>query len=141
VSGSARPDPTEIGDARRRVQALVAALPGGPGGELAFSQPWEIRAFAIAVAAYDSGQYEWSEFQLSLIESIRQWERSGRDPDREPWNYYQHWLTALETGLAGSGLLSESQLDERTKSVLATPRDASHQAAHPEPVAVDPPVR
>jgi nitrile hydratase accessory protein len=141
VSGSGRPGPTEIGDARRRVQALVAGLPAGPGGELAFSQPWEIRAFAIAVAAYDSGQYEWSEFQLSLIESIRQWEQSGRDPDREPWNYYQHWLTALETVLAGSGLLSESQLDERTKSVLATPRDASHQAAHPEPVAVDPPVR
>jgi len=43
--------------------------------------------------------------------------------------------------LAGSGLLSESMLDERTKEVLATPRDASHQHAHREPVAVDPPVR
>lgn len=28
--------------------------------------------------------------------------------------------------LAGSGLLSESMLCERTKAVLATPRDASH---------------
>jgi len=43
--------------------------------------------------------------------------------------------------LAGNGLLSESMLDERTKSVLATPRNANHQHAHPEPVAVDPPVR
>jgi nitrile hydratase accessory protein len=140
VSGATRPDPTEIGDARRRVQGLVAGLPGGHGGELAFTQPWEIRAFAIAVAAYDRGQYEWSEFQLSLIESIRQWEQSGQDPRTEPWSYYEHWLTALETVLAGSGLLSESQLDEQTKAVLATPRDASHQAAHPEPVAVDPPL-
>jgi hypothetical protein len=62
------------------------------------------------MAAYDNGQDEWSEFQLALIESIRQWERSGRDPDHEPWNYYQHWLAAPETALAGSGLLSESQL-------------------------------
>jgi nitrile hydratase accessory protein len=94
----------------------------------------------MAVAAYHNGQYEWSEFQLSLIESIRQWERSGSDPEDEPWSYYEHWLTALETVLAGSGLLSESMLDERTKSVLATPRNANHQRAHPEPVAVDPPV-
>ena len=141
MSGTTRPDPTEIGDARRRVQALVAGLPGGRDGELAFTAPWELRAFAIAVAAYNNGQYEWSEFQLSLIESIRQWEQSGQDPGREPWSYYEHWLTALETVLAGSGLLSESQLDERTKAVLAIPRDASHQAAHPEPVAVDPAVR
>ena len=58
----------------------------------------------------------------------------------EPWSYYEHWLTALETVLAGGGLLAESMLDERTKSVLATPRNANHQHAHPEPVAVDPPV-
>jgi len=64
----------------------------------------------MAVAAYNNGQYEWSEFQLSLIESIRHWEQGGRDPDAEP----------LETVLAGSGLLSESMLDERTKEVLAT---------------------
>jgi hypothetical protein len=68
------------------------------------------------------------------------WE-GGRDPDAEPWSYYEHWLTALETVLAGSGLVSESMLDERTKEVLATPRDASHQHAHRDPVAVDPSVR
>jgi nitrile hydratase accessory protein len=133
-----RPDATELGEARRRVEALVTQLPGGRPGEHAFNEPWEIRAFAIAVAAYDKGQYEWSEFQLSLIESIRQWEQGGQDPAAEPWSYYEHWLTALETVLAGSGLLSESLLDERTKAVLATPRNANHQHAHREPVAVDP---
>jgi nitrile hydratase accessory protein len=140
MSAGLRPDATELGDARRRVETLVAQMPGGRPGELAFSAPWEIRAFAMAVAAYNSGMYEWSEFQLSLIESIRQWEQGGHDPDNEPWSYYEHWLTALETVLAGSGLLSESMLDDRTKEVLATPRDASHQHAHPEPVAVDPAV-
>ena len=135
---------TEVGDARRRVESLIAGTPGGPGDsdseEQAFREPWELRAFAVAVAAYHAGQYEWSEFQLSLIESIRRWEADGGHEGEEPWSYYEHWVTALETVLAGSGLLSESMLDERTKAVLATPRDASHQHAHRDPVAVDPPV-
>jgi hypothetical protein len=45
---------------------------------------------------------------------------------------------ALETVLAGNGALSEADLDEATKSVLATPRDRVHHEAHREPVAVDP---
>lgn len=128
---------TEVGDARRRVESLVAGLPGGEG-QASFSHPWELRAFALAVAAYHAGQYEWSEFQLSLIESIRQWEQNGAAAGDAPWSYYEHWLTALETVLAGNGLLSEADLDERTKSVLATPRNADHHEAHREPVAISP---
>jgi nitrile hydratase accessory protein len=128
-----RPDATELGDARRRVEALVADLPGG--GERAFEHPWELRAFAMAVAAYHNGQYDWSEFQLSLIDSIKRWEQGTGG---EPWSYYEHWLTALETVLAGNGALSEANLDERTKAVLATPRNTDHHEAHREPVAIDP---
>ena len=126
--------------AARSCCAFVAACdthsgpPGGPG-ERPFEHPWELRAFALAVAAYQNGQYEWSEFQLSLIDSIRRWERGEGG---EPWSYYEHWLTALETVLAGNGALSEAALDERTKAVLATPRAANHHEAHREPVAIDP---
>jgi nitrile hydratase accessory protein len=129
-----RPDATELGDARRRVEALVATLPGA-AGEQSFDQPWEVRAFAMAVAAYHAGQYEWSEFQLSLIDSIRRWEAEG---GTEPWSYYEHWLTALETVLAGSGALSDAALDDRTKAVLTTPLNTGHHEAHREPVAIDP---
>ncbi|MGQ0576832.1 MAG: nitrile hydratase accessory protein [Pseudonocardia sp.] len=128
-----RQDTTELGDARRRVEALVGTEHGP--GQRPFDEPWELRAFAMAVAAYHNGQYEWSEFQLSLIESIKQWERGDTG---EPWSYYEHWLTALETVLAGSGALSDAALDERTRAVLATPRAADHHEAHREPVAVDP---
>ena len=128
-----RPDTTELGDARRRVEALVAALP--TGADRSFEHPWELRAFAMAVAAYHNGQYEWSEFQLSLISSIKAWEADG---GAEPWSYYEHWLQALETVLAGNGLLSHAALDERTRAVLATPRTANHHAGRPTPVAVDP---
>ena len=46
---------TELGEARRRVQRLVYDLPGGEG-QAPFHEPWELRAFAIAVAAYHAGQ-------------------------------------------------------------------------------------
>ncbi len=128
-----RRDATELGDARRRVEALLGELPSG--GRRAFDHPWELRAFAIAVAAYHSGRYEWSEFQLSLISSIRAWESAGGP---EPWSYYEHWLTALETVLADNGVLSEAGLEERTVAVLATPRTANHHQPHREPVAIDP---
>jgi Nitrile hydratase beta subunit, N-terminal len=78
---------------------------------------------------------EWSEFQLSLIESIKRWEAGDGG---EPWSYYEHWLTALETVLAGNGALSDADLDDATKAVLATPPDKGHHEAHREPVAVDP---
>lgn len=130
-----RQDATELGDARRRVETLVCDLPGGSDADRSFDHPWEVRAFAMAVAAYHSGQYEWSEFQLSLIDSIKKWETDG---GAEPWSYYEHWLRALETVLAGNGKLSEAVLDDQTRSVLATPRNANHHEAHREPVAVDP---
>jgi nitrile hydratase accessory protein len=130
-----RRDATELGDARRRVEALVSELPGAPGTERSFDEPWELRAFAMAVAAYHAGQYEWSEFQLSLIDSIKKWEVEG---GAEPWSYYEHWLAALETVLAGNGALSDAVLDDRTKAVLSTPRNANHHEAHREPVTIDP---
>jgi nitrile hydratase accessory protein len=131
-----RPDATELGDARRRVEQLLTELPGpDDGDQLSFSEPWELRAFALAVAAYHRGLYDWSEFQLALIGAIRRWEG---DPEREPWQYYERWLEALETVLSGTGVLAGTELDGRTAEVLSTPRTANHHEAHREPVAVDP---
>jgi len=125
-----RQDATELNEARRRVESLI-----GSSEQRAFTEPWEVRAFAMAVAAHHNGQYEWSEFQLPLVDSIKTWEAEG---GTEPWSYYEHWLEALETVLAGNGALSDAMLDERTRAVLATPKTANHHEAHREPVAVDP---
>jgi len=132
-----RPDATELGNARRRIEQLVSDLPGGDPAERSFDQPWQIRAFAMAVAAYQERQFEWSEFQLSLISSIRDWEASGAREQDDPWSYYQHWVAALESVLSGSGLLSEAALDEQTKQVLALPPNRNHHGPHREPIAVD----
>lgn len=134
MSAGPQPDPAELEAGRRRVEALIRDLPGA--GDQAFTQPWELRAFAMAVAAYEDGQYEWSEFQASLAGSIGSWERESHG---EPWSYYEHWLTALEAVLAQKGALPDAAaLEERTQTVLATPRNANHHRAHREPVAVSP---
>lgn len=128
-----RTDTTEVGDARRRVEQLLTELPDGQ--QLSFSQPWELRAFALAVAAYENGQYDWSEFQLALIGAIRRWEGSAED---SPWRYYDRWLEALETVLTGTGVLADTELEAREHAVLTIPRDADHHRARREPVAIDP---
>jgi nitrile hydratase accessory protein len=125
---------------RRRVEHLLLELPHQgairpDNGEVAFETAWEIRAFALALAAHQSGQYDWSQFQQALIAAIRTWEDTGTE---EQWRYYDRWLEALETLLADRGVLDESELDERTRTVLTTPRDMHHQRAKREPVAVDP---
>ncbi len=128
-----RSDTSQIGDARRRVEQLLVDLPGD-GDQLSFEHPWELRAFALAVAAHHNGYYDWSEFQLALIGSIRRWEG---DEEQAPWRYYERWLEALETVLSGTGVLEGSELDDLADIVMTTPRDADHQHARREPVAVD----
>lgn len=123
-----------------QVETLLAALPHGDEiprecGDVAFDAPWELRALALGVAAHDAGSYPWPDFQHALIESIKRWEAAGSAGNR--WQYYERWLDALERLLADRGLLDTTELDERTQFVLTTPRDASHQHAHPDPVAID----
>jgi nitrile hydratase accessory protein len=127
-----RPDSTELSDTRRRVDTLVSRLPRGGTADQAFEKPWQLRAFAIAVVAYNGGHYEWSEFQLSLAESIRRWEDGGGEV---PWSYYAHWLSALEDVLDPDNLDS---LDARTQTVLETPANRNHHEAHWKPVAISP---
>jgi nitrile hydratase accessory protein len=127
-------------DQRRAVEELVCDLPGGRPGELSFEQPWEIRAFALAIAAHKAGEYQWPQFQGALIDSIREWEAQAPDLRDPSWSYYEHWVTALEQVLGEAGTLDRAAVAERTRVVLATPPDRHHQKAHLDPVAVDPAV-
>jgi nitrile hydratase accessory protein len=132
------PDTAELGRARREVENLVCGMPGGDPDQLGFQHPWEIRAFAMAVAAHHQLGFDWSRFQTSLVASIQDWESSSDDPGEIPWSYYQHWVTALEAVLINAGLLSPADLDLQTKGVLALPPNRNHHAAHTAPIAIDP---
>lgn len=132
-----RPDAADLEDARRGIESLVCGMPGDPS-HLGFEHPWEIRAFAMAVTAHKALKFDWSEFQAALITSIQDWERDETSSERGTWSYYQHWVVALETVIAGFGLPWEEELDKRTETVLAQPASTNHHEAHTEPIAVDP---
>lgn len=89
-----RPDIAEM--------AVSYALPR-KSGELVFHTEWERRAFAIAVSLAVQGQFEWSEFQQQLIESIAEAERG--DPQNPSRGYYESWLVSLETVLRKKRIL------------------------------------
>ncbi len=102
---------------RDELTRLIAELPSRAvrtaGDEVAFDSAWEIRAFALAVAAHRNGQYDWEE----------------HDTGQQPWRYYDHRLNALESLLTDSGVVDTAEVNERTHTVLTTPRDMHHQAA------------
>jgi nitrile hydratase accessory protein len=122
-----------------QMQGLLRQLPHAEripheSNDEAFDAPWELRALALGIAAHYAGRYAWKDFQRALISSIREWETSKV---HWPWQYYERWLVAMESLLAERDVVSREELDSRTQVVLNTPRDASHQRRHPEPVAID----
>ena len=130
--------PTTAKDAdRRAVDDLVRSLPGGRSGEMSFDHPWEIRAFALAVAAHTGGEFDWQLFQRALIDAIKDWESTRSVTSDESWSYYEHWVSALEAVMASSGAIDRAALTNRTAEVLAAPPNRNHHKAILEPVAID----
>ena len=95
-------------------------------GDIFFSSPWELRAFAVTVAAHLNGRFEWSEFQQQLVAAIATWEQTP-PAERVEWNYYREWVQALEALALGRGLVSEEEVEERTGEYLGGVRDPKHR--------------
>jgi nitrile hydratase accessory protein len=104
------------------------AAPPRSNGELVFAEPWESRAFGMAVSLYDSGAFEWPRFQAALIARIAAWEAGH--PDGECWSYYQHWLGALQDVLTDDGVIAPDDVAGRA-AALAT-RTAGHDHRDPD---------
>ena len=79
-------------------------------GELVFDAPWESRAFGLAVALHERGEFEWPEFQSRLAEAVA---HSDDGP------YYRSWVAALERLLLDKGLLERGQLEARAAELEA----------------------
>jgi nitrile hydratase accessory protein len=101
--------------------------PPRSNGELVFAEPWESRAFGLAVTLYEAGAFAWPQFQAALIARIAEWER--RPDQKERWSYYQHWLDALEDVLVRQGTVSTEDVDARANILAHRPRGHDH-AAH-----------
>ena len=100
------------------------AAPPRSNGELVFAEPWESRAFGLAVTLHDAGAFEWSQFQAALIAQIAAWER-GHEAG-ECFSYYRCWLAALESVLAETGLVTANDVTQRAALLAARPPDHDH---------------
>jgi nitrile hydratase accessory protein len=102
--------PAPASPAARLARGLggLTAMPR-QNGELVFGQPWEGRAFGMAVALSERGAFEWEEFRKALIAEIARSDRAGGS-----FRYYEAWLAALERVLASRGLVADGELEEVT---------------------------
>ncbi|WP_410055132.1 nitrile hydratase accessory protein [Microvirga sp. Mcv34] len=106
-----------------RVAANVAPIPRGDDGAPVFREPWEAQAFAITLALYERGLFNWKEWAAALSAAIQHAQASGDCDDGS--TYYRHWLSAIEQLVRDKGIASEQALVER--------RNAWNRAAHATP--------
>lgn len=103
------------------------AAPPRRNGELAFAEPWESRAFGLAVALDAAGVIVWESFRQQLMATIGAWEHS-HDADDESWSYWRCWQDALEQLLLDDGVLGADEVDERSEQLAA--RAPGHDHDH-----------
>jgi nitrile hydratase accessory protein len=85
----------------------IAGFPQDALGPV-FNEPWEAKAFAMAVRLHERGLFTWNEWAEALANEIRAASAAG-DADLGR-TYYQHWLRALETLAARKGATSLAEL-------------------------------
>jgi nitrile hydratase accessory protein len=102
-----------------------AALPRA-NGELVFQAPWEGRIFGVTLALYESGRFEWPEFQSRLIAAIAAHETSLAE-DSGDYDYYACWLEAFRSLATDKGWLDAAGLDALEHELAARPAGHDHR--------------
>ena len=93
-----------------------------------FNEPWEAKAFALAVRLSEAGCFTWPEWVSIFSQEIKAAQEQG-DPDLGD-TYYQHWLNALERICAAKGLVGPDDMFQRK----ATWRRAYLNTPHGKPI-------
>lgn len=112
---------------------MIAATPGallppaardedGP----VFREPWEARAFAMALALHEAGLFDWSEWSAALGRALRE---EGEDEG----GYYRAWLRTLETLVAEKRVAAPEALNDLRTAWL----DAAAATPHGRPVILE----
>src|SRR5258705_12392725 len=79
----------------QQAMRAAVAVPGVPCDEdgPVFREPWEARAFAMALALHEAAVFSWKEWAETLGAEIKRAQAAG-DPDPGE-TYYQHCLPRL----------------------------------------------
>jgi nitrile hydratase accessory protein len=105
-----------------------AAAPPRRNGELVFTEPWQSRAFGMAMALCDAGHLEWEEFRRQLIAAIAAWEVDHRPG--EEYDYWRCWLGALESATGRHRLVGAAEIDGRARWIESAASAGGHHG-HP----------
>ncbi len=118
-------------EAASRAATALPDLPRDDEGPV-FREPWEARAFAVALALHERGVFTWTEWAAALADQIKRAQAAGDVDSGE--TYYQHWLATLETLVATKGVAPIDMLHQY--------RDAWDHAAdrtpHGSPIELKP---
>jgi nitrile hydratase accessory protein len=106
---------------------------GPDASAVAFAEPWQARAFAVAMLASRQGCFTWSEWTQML----------GRELQRAPEvalretapGYFDCWLAALQSLLVAKGVIEQGELLARKDAWEEAYRRTPHGVA----VRVNPP--
>ena len=104
------------------------SAPPRSNGALVFEEPWESRAFGLAMSLSNEGAFVWEEFRVELIKAVATWETAH--PDHEGYRYYERWLEALQAVLANNGVVSAAEADARAHEFLDRPTGHDHRHDH-----------
>jgi nitrile hydratase accessory protein len=85
-----------------------------------FNEPWEARAFALAVALSQAGRFAWREFRERLVAEIAEADSANADGRPGP-TYYECWLRALEAVLGAKGIASTSEIERHANAIATNP--------------------
>lgn len=119
---------------RHAALQATASLPGIPRDHdgPVFREPWEARAFAMALALHARGVFTWPEWADALAKQIKRAQAEGDADTGE--TYYRHWLATLEHLVAEKNVAPENELHRY--------RDAWDHAAdrtpHGQPIELTP---
>jgi nitrile hydratase accessory protein len=106
--------------------------PPRANGELVFAEPWQSRAFGMAVILHDAGMFAWDDFRSALIRHIAAadgqpgGQGSAVESAQEGAGYYDHWLAALQDTLARARIVSVDELTERSRKLGLRPHGHDH---------------
>jgi nitrile hydratase accessory protein len=97
----------------------------GNSTDAVFAEPWEARAFALAVTLSSGARFSWDEFRDRLIAEIAAGDTAaGIDVEHGTVaapDYYECWLAALERILCAKAMLSAEEIDQRAAAIAASP--------------------
>ena len=108
-----------------------ASLRDGPSAPLA--EPWQVRAFAIAVLASRQDCFTWSEWTHALGRELQH--AADANSPTAGASYFDCWLAALQSLLVGAGAIGQAELHERRHAW----EDAYRRTPHGMPVRLPEP--